>query len=316
MDWFESRGVELTIEDDGRVFPKSNSSQTIIDCLLKSATTNNVRILTKRNLVKITKIESKFTLEFSNGDEFTCDYLIFTTGSSRKGYDFIKLLGHKIVDPVPSLFTFTVKNKLLTSLAGLSIKNVEVCIKDTVIPIQNGPLLITHWGLSGPAIIKSSAWGAVELNKLGYKFKVSINLLPHHNHDNINKKLNNIIANNRNKKCISVTPFSELPLRFWGFICQQLNIENHMFKQLNSVQLKNIVRFLTDFSLEVTGKSNFKDEFVTAGGVDLKDVNLKTMESKLCDGVFFAGEVLNIDGVTGGFNFQNAWTTAKQIKIT
>ena len=315
MDWFESRGVELKIESDGRVFPKSDSSQTIIDCLLNSAIANNVAILTKRQLVEITKKESNFDLVFSNGEAFSCEKLIFTTGSSRKGHAFIKSLGHSIVDPVASLFTFTVKDKALTSLAGLSIKHVEVTVKENSIPKQSGPLLITHWGLSGPAIIKTSAWGALVLNKLGYKFDISINLLPNYSINTISDQLHHIIANNRNKKCVSISPFSEFPLRFWLYICDQLKIDGLLWKQLNTAQLDEIIKLLMAFNLKVSGKSNFKDEFVTAGGVDLNEVNLKTMESKYCSGLFFAGEVLNIDGVTGGFNFQNAWTTAKQVKI-
>ena len=157
--------------------------------------------------------------------------------------------------------------------------------------------------------------GALVLNKLGYKFDISINLLPNYSINTISDQLHHIIANNRNKKCVSISPFSEFPLRFWLYICDQLKIDGLLWKQLNTAQLDEIIKLLMAFNLKVSGKSNFKDEFVTAGGVDLNEVNLKTMESKYCSGLFFAGEVLNIDGVTGGFNFQNAWTTAKQVKI-
>jgi predicted Rossmann fold flavoprotein len=310
IQWYKERGVELKTESDGRMFPVTDSSQTIIDCLLNEAKKLGVKILTKRTVTEISKHGDDYKVTLEGGLVYDCMGVIITTGSGRGGYDFAKKLGHSIVDPAPSLFTFKINDKSLHALAGVSVSNVEISIKGEKLNGQVGPLLVTHWGISGPSVIKLSAWAARFAAVSKYQFEVVINLLPKYSSETIVSVLKAYRLKNFQKKCSNQSPFSEVSLRFWRYLVGKAGIDsNQPWKQLTEGQMKNLAEVLFALSFKVNGKSPFKEEFVTAGGVALNEVNFKTMESKLSSGLYFAGEILDIDGVTGGFNFQNAWST-------
>lgn len=308
MEWFEHRGVALKIEEDGRVFPESNSSQTIIDCFLKEADTAGVKIVKQTVVQHVVKRNgNKWLLETSNGD-FECTQLIMATGSNPKIWELVSVLGHTIVPPVPSLFTFNVKDDRIQDLMGVSAPMVTVKVKNTSLK-ANGPLLITHWGMSGPAVLRLSAWGARELFNLNYKFSIGINWLNEQTFDEVLEELMVFKQELARKNIVKKAPF-ELTNRLWEKLVLASGIsEDAKWADIGKKQLVKLAEQLTQATFEVNGKSTFKDEFVTAGGVDLKEVNFKTMESKPNDNLYFTGEILNIDAITGGFNFQNAWTT-------
>lgn len=306
MDWFEKRGVPLKIETDNRVFPKSNTSQSIIDCFIGQADKLGVTLLTNHRVSAIKKEGDIFKITTSQ-KIFTANYVLIATGSSPKMFPIIKSLGHKIITPVPSLFTFNIKDKRLIDNMGLSVPYGRIKVLGTKLESQ-GSILITHWGLSGPAILKLSAWGALELHQKKYQFDIEVNWL--------NKKQNTVFnlltafKKGHSKKQINTnSPFKEIPKRLWQKLVEFADIKAQTpWSQLGKYQQQNLSLQLTKCIFNVTGKSTFKEEFVTAGGVDLKEINFKRFESKLQKNLFFAGEVLNIDAVTGGFNFQNAWT--------
>ena len=305
--WFEERGVELKIEEDGRMFPVSNSSQTIIDCFLFEAKKHKVEILYNHSVKTIKPIENRFKVGTSQGD-VEAKKIVLATGSNPKVWNLLQDLGHSIIPPVPSLFTFDIKDKRIKDIPGVVAQNVEVKVLGTDL-FSEGPLLITHVGMSAPAILKLSAYGAVELAKLNYNFKIEINFIKQDFEDCIDqlKDLKQDLA----KKQIYGTAQFDLPKRLWRKLVLASNIsENERWADLNKEQLTALAEQLTQAVFQVTGKSTFKEEFVTAGGVDLKEVNFKTFESKLVPNLYFAGEVINVDAVTGGFNFQNAWTGA------
>ena len=305
--WFEERGVELKIEEDGRMFPVSNSSQTIIDCFLFEAKKHKVEVLYNHSVKTIKSIENGFKVTTSQGD-VEAKKIVLATGSNPKVWKLLEDLGHAIVPPVPSLFTFDIKDKRIKDIPGVVAQNVEVKVLDTDL-FSEGPLLITHVGMSAPAILKLSAYGAVELAKLNYNFKIEINFIKQDFEDCLDqlKDLKQDLA----KKQIFGTAQFDLPKRLWRKLVVASNISNNeRWADLNKEQLSALAMQLTQAVFQVTGKSTFKEEFVTAGGVDLKEVNFKTFESKLIPNLFFAGEVINVDAVTGGFNFQNAWTGA------
>ena len=305
--WFEERGVELKIEEDGRMFPVSNSSQTIIDCFLFEAKKHKVEVLYNHSVKTIKSIENGFKVTTSQGD-VEAKKIVLATGSNPKVWKLLEDLGHAIVPPVPSLFTFDIKDKRIKDIPGVVAQNVEVKVLDTDL-FSEGPLLITHVGMSAPAILKLSAYGAVELAKLNYNFKIEINFIKQDFEDCLNqlKDLKQDLA----KKQVLGTAQFDLPKRLWRKLVVASNIsENERWADLNKEQLSALAMQLTQAVFQVTGKSTFKEEFVTAGGVDLKEVNFKTFESKLIPNLYFAGEVINVDAVTGGFNFQNAWTGA------
>jgi len=308
MEWFEHRGVALKIEEDGRVFPESNSSQTIIDCFLKEADTAGVKIVKQTVVQHVVKRNgNKWLLETSNGD-FECTQLIMATGSNPKIWELVSVLGHTIVPPVPSLFTFNVKDDRIQDLMGVSAPMVTMKVKNTSLK-ANGPLLITHWGMSGPAVLRLSAWGARELFDLNYKFSIGINWLNEQTFDEVLEELMVFKQELARKNIVKKAPF-ELTNRLWEKLVLASGIsEDAKWADIGKKQLVKLAEQLTQATFEVNGKSTFKDEFVTAGGVDLKEVNFKTMESKPNDNLYFTGEILNIDAITGGFNFQNAWTT-------
>ncbi|SFS34739.1 hypothetical protein SAMN04487906_0100 [Zhouia amylolytica] len=304
--FFEKRGVALKIEEDGRMFPTSDSSQTIIDCFLHEVNRLGVSVLTGHAVKRIER-QDNWLVETSKG-EFSCKKLLIASGSSPKVWRMIKDLGHSLVTPVPSLFTFNINDQRIKSLPGLSTMG-SVKILGTHLNSE-GPVLITHWGLSGPAILKLSAWGARDLNALDYKFKIQINWLYNQGVEEALEELKLVKANNGKKLVVNIKPF-EIPKRLWFSLLNASGITDQMrWAEVSKQQLTTLASQLTQSVYDVDGKSTFKEEFVTAGGVDLKEVDFKTYQSKIQKDLYFAGEVLNIDAITGGFNFQNAWTGA------
>ncbi|CAH8282183.1 hypothetical protein EV196_10519 [Mariniflexile fucanivorans] len=317
IEWFEKRGVELKIEDDGRMFPVSNSSQTIIDCFLNEAKKHHVQILYNQSVTAISPRSSHTELvevqsrgfEISTKDSFfTCEKLLVATGSNPKIWNLLEALGHTISQPVPSLFTFDINDERIKDIPGVVAQNVEVKVLGTNL-WSEGPLLITHVGMSAPVILKLSAFGAVELANRDYKFEIEINFIKQAFRDclEILKELKHDLA----KKTVFKSTQFDLPKRLWQKLVLASNMnEETRWADLNKSQLEALASQLTQAIFKVDGKSTFKEEFVTAGGVDLKEINFKTFESKLCKNLYFAGEVINVDAITGGFNFQNAWTGA------
>ncbi|GAA4268323.1 NAD(P)/FAD-dependent oxidoreductase [Hyunsoonleella aestuarii] len=307
IEWFEKRGVALKIEDDGRMFPVSNSSQTIIDCFLNEAEKYGVEVLYNHSVKTINKIESIFKIETTQS-VFSADKVLISTGSNPKIWSLLKDLGHTIIQPVPSLFTFNIKDDRIKDIPGVVAKDVEVQVLGTNL-WSEGPLLITHWGMSAPSILKLSAFGALKLAKLDYKFQIEVNFIKH-SFENCLEALKMIKQDLAKKSVFKSTQF-DIPKRLWHklVLASQMD-EDTRWADVNKLKLENLASQLTKAVFNVDGKSTFKEEFVTAGGVNLKEVNFKTFESKKVEKLYFAGEVLNIDAVTGGFNFQNAWTGA------
>lgn len=305
MDWFEQRNVALKIENDNRVFPESNSSQSIINAMLSEAEQKKVEVKTKCSVKEIEKLDGKYLVKTSLGD-FEADVVVYTTGSSPKSLKMIENLGHKIVDLVPSLFTFNIKDDLLKDLAGTSFEMAETSIPKLKTE-ESGPLLITHWGLSGPAILKISAWEAINLAKVKYNFEIEVNFISKDPEDA--EKLFQQFRQSNPKKTIGQSKIFEITNRFWQRILEVSKVDlNKQVANLSGKEMQAIVENLCRKKFQVTGKSTFKDEFVTAGGVDLKEINFKNMASKILPNFYIAGEVLNIDAVTGGFNFQACWS--------
>jgi predicted Rossmann fold flavoprotein len=307
MEWFEKRGVKLKIEEDGRMFPISNSSQTIIDCFLRETKKHNVEVLYSHSVKEIFSQDKNWKVITNQGD-FSSNKLLVATGSNTKIWKILKDLGHGIIYPVPSLFTFNIKDQRIKDIPGVVAQNVQIKVIDTNLESE-GPLLITHWGMSAPAILKLSAFGALELAKRDYKFQIEVNFIQTSFEDCL--AILKEIKQSAIKKMVINSPQFELPKRLWEQLVLASNINNKSrWADLNKVQLESLSSQLTKAIFKVEGKSTFKEEFVTAGGIDLKEINFKTFESKLYKNLYFAGEILNIDAVTGGFNFQNAWTGA------
>lgn len=322
MSWFSERGVELKTEDDGRVFPISNSSSTIIDCLMSEAKKRGVVLQTGCSVTSVSTISgAKFSVKIEKRtidyiEYAEADYLMIATGSSQQGYNLAIQLGHSIVKPVPSLFSFKIDDIWLAELSGITFPIVRAKLKlETVrksIPdlTQTGPMLVTHWGLSGPVILRLSAWGARELSDSDYKGSLLVDFVP-----NLNiEEVKSVLSQHRNKfakqKVVNSFP-SEFGLvkRFWRYLLEHEDIDGDLlWASISNNSITAIASCLKDCSFCVKGKGQFKDEFVTAGGVPLTEISLKTMQSRIQQHLFFAGEVLNVDGVTGGFNFQNAWS--------
>jgi len=309
IEWFEKRGVELKIEADGRMFPVSDSSQTIIDCFHSEAKRLGVEILLNQSVKEIQKEENRFAITTTT-DTFSAEKIVVATGSNPKIWKLLADLGHTIVPAVPSLFTFNIKDSRIIDLPGLSTDaSVKIIGNSGKILLEgNGPLLITHWGMSGPAILKLSAWGARMLQPLNYHFNMEVNWLNTLFEEEVFDALKNL-KTSQGKQTIFKNAQFELPKRLWQSLVKAAGImETLTWADATRENLQNLANQLTAGVFEVAGKSTFKEEFVTAGGVDLKEVNFKTFESRKIDGLYFAGEVLNIDAITGGFNFQNAWT--------
>lgn len=310
--WLQAAGVELKTEEDGRMFPVTDDSRTIIDCLLERAKSLSIIIEEKTAVESVQQLpEGPFELILNDGSSMQCDRLLITTGGGRsnKGYVIAEHFGHTIVEPVPSLFTFNIEDSRIDGLAGISFPEAAIAVVGSALK-STGPLLITHWGLSGPCILKLSAWGAREFYAKDYQFEITINFLPSFTKDSLVADLK------RQKTALSQKQISKntlygLPKRFWTQVTAVASIDEALkWKQANDQQLQHLATELTAGTYSVNGKSTFKEEFVTAGGVSLKEINFKTMESQCVPGLYFAGEVLDIDAVTGGFNFQAAWTTS------
>jgi predicted Rossmann fold flavoprotein len=305
IEWFEKHGVELKIEEDGRMFPISDSSQTIIDCFLNATQKLKIDVLTGHSVQELYQGENYWKIS-TNQDVFSCQKVIMTTGSNPKIWELLQSLGHSIVPPVPSLFTFNIKDVRIKDLMGVAT-NAAVKVKNSKLN-ATGPLLITHWGMSGPGILRLSAWGARELAEKKYHFAIQVNWIPGYSFDEIVEELKTIKEENAKKLVTKYAQFN-LPKRLWESLTKAASIsEETKWADVNKKQLHLLVEQLTNGEFQVNGKSTFKEEFVTAGGIDLKEVNFKTMESKILPNLYFAGEILNIDAITGGFNFQNAWT--------
>ena len=310
IEWFENHGVELKIEADGRMFPVSNSSQTIIDCFLQATQKLGIAVLTGQSVQSIFNIkiadEKLWKIE-TQTEKYLAEKLILATGSNPKIWEMLQTFGHAVVNPVPSLFTFNIKDSRIKELPGVAAQ-VTVKVKDSKLT-STGPLLITHWGISGPAILKLSAWGARILHDKNYQFTIFVNWLNDVDKEEIEKKLKELKQEHAKKAVSKKSPF-ELTNRLWESLVLASEIDNETkWADLSKVQLQNLASQLTNGTFQVNGKSTFKEEFVTAGGIDLKEINFKTMESKLHNNLYFAGEIVNIDAITGGFNFQNAWTS-------
>ena len=307
FEWFGNRGVPLKIESDNRVFPDANTSQAIIDCFQNLVETLNIKVLTNQVVTNFEKLTDDCWKVQTKTAEFTADALVIAAGSSKKIWDLSTKLGHKIINTVPSLFTFNIKDERITDLGGISVPNATVNIIDT--KLENyGPLLITHWGLSGPAILKLSAFGARILADKNYQYKVGVNWLSTSTNQVI-ETLNSTKKKNNKKQIGIKSPFNEIPKRLWERFLTTSNINtNKNWADVSKNEITAIANQLTNAVFHAQGKSTFKEEFVTAGGIDLKEINFKKFESKLHNNLFYVGEILNIDAVTGGFNFQNAWT--------
>ncbi len=310
IEWFEKRGVELKLEEDGRIFPVSDSSQTIINCFLSEAKRLGVEVLLNQSVKEIQKEADRFIINTST-DTFCAAKVVVATGSNPKIWQLLENLGHTVVPAVPSLFTFNIKDQRILDLPGVSTTaSVKVIVPQGVPPlgVRGLPLLITHWGMSGPAILKLSAWGARVLEPLKYHFNIQVNWLNNLSEEDALDALKELKALQGKQTLFKYAQF-ELPKRLWQSIIKSSGIDERLtWADATRENFLNIANQLTAAIFEVTGKSTFKEEFVTAGGVDLKEVNFKTSESRICKNLFFAGEVLNIDAITGGFNFQNAWT--------
>ena len=307
MEWFENRKVSLKIESDNRIFPESNSSQSIINTLTTEAQSNKTNIICK-SVVKTIKSNEKGYIIETGENKYNADIIIYTTGSAPKSLKLVEGLGHKIVSPVPSLFTFNIKDALISDLPGTSFTNASVKIPSLKTE-ESGPMLITHWGLSGPAILKLSAWEARNLADLNYKFEIEVNFIDQSINDAL-EEIQNYREEHPKKTIAQGKPF-DITNRFWHQVLKTLKIDDQ--KQCSNMSKKDIqliVETLCRKKFAVNGKSTFKDEFVTAGGVDLKEIDFKTMKSKILPNFYLAGEVLNIDAITGGFNFQACWSEA------
>jgi hypothetical protein len=312
VDWFTDRGVALKTEADGRMFPTTDDSNTIATCLLNQAKAAGVTLRTGAAVKSVAKKDDAFKLELRSGEVLLADRLLIATGSSLNGHQFAQQLGHTIEPPVPSLFTFNVLDDRLKDLSGVSVDPVRLRLQtdDSKLKLeQTGALLITHWGLSGPAVLKLSAWGARFLHDRHYRATLQINWLPHHNPETLRHELT-AVRNQLSRKTIVANCPVMIPRRLWEKLVASIGIHSDMrWAELSNKAMTALIQELTQSSYTIQGKGVFKEEFVTCGGVNLKEVNFKTMESRQCPGLYFAGEVLDIDGVTGGFNFQSAWTT-------
>jgi len=312
MKWFKSRGVPLVIQDDNCVFPVSQDSQSIIDCFLKECQRLGVQVRTQAGVSAIkchkNKLELQFVDDAQSSEQF--DKVIVSTGGSPKlnGLKWLEALGHEIETPVPSLFTFNMPNEKVRKLMGVVVENAMVAIQGTKLKAQ-GPLLITHWGMSGPAILKLSAFGARLINELDYQFKFQVNWCNEPRNDEVMSKLQGIVAQSPNKVLANVKPYG-LSERLWLFLLEKCELSDRKkWGELGKKGLNKLTNILVNDVYTVKGSSKFREEFVTCGGVSLKSINLNNMQSKVCENLYFAGEVLDIDAITGGYNLQAAWST-------
>lgn len=308
IQWFEKKGVKLKRERDGRIFPESNNSETIVNCFLHAATQAGIEINILNGIEKLNFNNTNGTWEITSGNnkKIYADAVVICTGSAAKPWQMLNEIGCEIVPSVPSLFTFNTKDERLRNLAGISLKHVSVEIKNLKLK-ETGPMLVTHWGLSGPAILRLSAWGARMLHECGYKFEITIDFTGLGTNE-VRQQLENFKTNN-SKKQVKTHSLFDIPERLWLQIIP-FEIHEKKWADVSKIDLAKISKSIAESKFQITGKSTFKDEFVTAGGVNLKQIDFKTMQSKQFSNLYFAGEVLNIDAITGGFNFQAAWSTA------
>lgn len=311
--WFNERGINLYQQDDGRVFPESNKSQTIIDCFLSEAEQLGIVIELGMHVTSIERLGEGFRLSLKKEGLAALDFnkVVVTSGGSPKlsGFEWLEMLGHPIEPPVPSLFTFNMPKENIRQLMGVAVEESTVYIQGSKLS-ASGPLLITHWGMSGPAILKLSAFGARELADRAYNFSVRVKWISEYNEDEIRQILTNGVERHSNQKIGGLNPL-KLPKRLWLFLLEKSDIEaDKSCSEVGKKIVNRLVQRLVNDIYSVTGKTTFKEEFVTCGGVSLKSIDWKSMQSKKCPGLYFAGEVLDIDGITGGYNFQAAWTTA------
>ncbi len=309
IEWFQSHGVELKTEADGRMFPNTDSSQTIVDCLLKEVTKHKIDLRINTEVLAIEKKSSHFFLQLKNGTILQADYVFVGTGGFPKAdqYQWLQQLGHTIELPAPSLFTFNIPDKKLHDLMGLSVAMAQVKITGSKLQ-EEGPLLITHWGISGPAILRLSAWGALELKEKNYEFTLIVNWL-NESENQLRERWNTIRNLQGSNKLGQKNPFG-LQSRLWNYLLETTAINPETkWSELASKDQNKLINILTTQAFEVKGKTTFKEEFVTCGGIQLDEIDPNSMESKKLPGLFFGGEIMNVDGITGGFNFQHAWTS-------
>ena len=312
IEWFESRGVPIVIQDDNRVFPVSQSSQSIIDCFLREAERLGIEIKTGMGVKLLRPVGEQLELDFGKEghQKLVFDKVIVATGGSpkRSGLEWLEKLNHRIEDPVPSLFSFNMPSESIIGLMGVSVENAIVGIQGTKLS-SSGPLLITHWGMSGPAILKLSAFGARILSEMGYVFKIRVNWINEQNNELVSAQLRDISEEHPHKLLSNYRPFG-LPARLWQYLLERIELQaDKPWGEPGKKGLNRMVNVLTNDEYKVMGQTTFKEEFVTCGGVSLESVDLNTMQSKVCRNLYFAGEILDIDAITGGYNFQAAWTT-------
>ena len=312
VKWFKDRGVELKYEEDGRMFPITNDSETIIDCFMKEAEKYKIKLLNQSKIESITKLDDgKLSLSINEDEEFLADSVLIATGSMPSGYRLAKTLGHSVTEIAPSLFTFKIEDLILENLSGTSFPNSSLTLKIEGAKefYQKGPLLITHWGLSGPALLKLSAWAAREMMHNNYKATIVVNWLGIEQEEKVEILLNEIKKNNTKVNIAKAYP-RELTKRFWIQLLMKSDVTKEKnWSDISKKEMKRIITNLYSSKLNILGKSRFKEEFVECGGINLKEINFKTMESKICPSLYFSGETMDVDGLTGGFYFQNAWTS-------
>lgn len=311
VEWFRSKKVELKTENDGRMFPVTDNSETIINCFLKEAERLGIEIKLNSPVVSLTRDGEMLSVAINGGEKYLTKKVLVAVGGNPKAdaYQWLVAAGHSLINPVPSLFTFNDSNKSFTDLMGVSVPDAMVRIAGTKFS-ERGPVLITHWGLSGPAVIKLSAWAAQYLHEINYQFSALVNWLGSKGEEDLRMELTSY-KTGKGKQKVVTNPLFSLPARLWQRLCSLSEIpDNKTWNELSMRNINKLIEHLIRCSFEIKGKTTFKEEFVTCGGIDLRNVDPLTMESKTMPGVYFAGEVLDIDGETGGFNFQAAWTTA------
>lgn len=311
IDWFEARGVILKAEEDGRMFPVTDNSQTIIDCIWQQMQQNKVEVRYGKAVKRIETSGKQLIVHFADDSSYAADKVLIACGGFPKPEQFgwLKELGHTIEEPVPSLFTFNMPKHPITELMGVSVEEVTVKIQGTKIA-EKGPLLITHWGMSGPVILRCSAWGARELHDMWYDFKILVNWLGESTEQDVREQIAGLRQEIGKHYIHHKNPFN-LPRRLWEYILKQCSIDESVkWGELPAKAQNKLVQSLVADEYHVQGKTTFKEEFVTSGGITLSEINPQTMESRIVPGLYFAGEIMDVDGITGGFNFQHAWSSA------
>lgn len=312
IQWFEDRGVELKTESDGRMFPVSNDSQTIIDCIWTQLQKNKVSVRFGKAVKSIEKAADRLEVSFLDGSQYMADKVLIACGGFPKQdqYKWINELGHTNNPPVPSLFTFNLPNHPIRDLMGISVEQVTLKVQGTKLK-ESGPILITHWGMSGPAVLKTSAWAARQLQEMGYDFHILINWLNDTNDEELGEIIKGMRIDQGKSLVYNKSPFTIIPRRLWEYFLKNIGVsEETKWGEMQAAHQRKLIETLLRDSYHVSGKTTFKEEFVTAGGVTLSEVDSKDMQSKVIPNLYFAGEILDVDGVTGGFNFQHAWSSA------